>query len=64
MTVAQAINRGSLLYPADIEDGKVYAWLSELEERTSLQAKVKANFLNGGFLYSAGGILTDEKYYK
>lgn len=43
---------------------KECASLSELEERTSLQAKVKANFLNGGFMYSAGGILTDGKYYK
>lgn len=43
---------------------KICSSLEELEERTSLQAKVKANFLNGGFMYSAGGILTDGKYYK
>ena len=33
MTVAQAIERSSLLYPADMEDGRVYSWLSELESR-------------------------------
>ena len=33
MTVAQAIERSSLLYPADLEGGRVYSWLSELESR-------------------------------
>ncbi|MBE6610461.1 MAG: hypothetical protein E7634_07310 [Ruminococcaceae bacterium] len=33
MTVSQAIERSSLLYPADLESGRVYSWLSELESR-------------------------------
>ncbi len=33
MTVSQAIERCSLLYPADLEGGRVYSWLSELESR-------------------------------
>lgn len=46
------------LFPKDCDS------LSELEERTSLQTSVKHSFLNGGFIYSAGGILTDKKYYQ
>jgi len=44
MTVAQVINRSSLLYPADIEDGRVYAWLSELENRICLEIYGKTEF--------------------
>ena len=33
MTVSQAIERSSVLYPSDLEGDKVYSWLSELESR-------------------------------
>ncbi len=44
MTVAQVINRSSLLYPSDIEDGRVYAWLSELENRIFLELYGESDF--------------------
>lgn len=33
MTVNQAIERASLLYPSSVEQNDLYAWLSELEAR-------------------------------
>ena len=44
MTVAQVIKRSSLLYPADIEDGRVYDWLSELENRITLELYGETEF--------------------
>ena len=44
MTVAQAIKRSALLYPVDIEDGRVYSWLSELEGRMLLELYGKSDF--------------------
>ena len=33
MTVAQVIERSSLLYPSDLDGERVYCWISELESR-------------------------------
>lgn len=46
------------LFPKDCDS------LEELEDATSLQAKVKKSFLEGGYIYSAGGIITNEEFYK
>ena len=37
MTVAQAIERSALLYPSDMESGRIYDWLSELESRIHIE---------------------------
>lgn len=42
MKVAQVIERSSLLYPSDLESGRVYDWLSELEARLCLELHGKA----------------------
>lgn len=43
--------------------GKVYDDYNELPEDTSLQRKVKQIYLNGGYIYSGAGIITDPQYY-
>lgn len=42
MKVSQVIDRSSLLYPSDLEGGRVYEWLSELETRLCLEIHGKS----------------------
>ncbi len=46
------------LFPSNIEN------YEQLPEDTSLQRKIKKVYLDGGYIYGGGGIITDKNFYE